>query len=691
VKYKWTLPPCPEAAVEALRYRGLDEVTARVCAARGYEDIGQVQADFGGGEALHDPFLLPDMDKAVRRIEQALRGGERIAVYGDYDVDGITATCLLTDCLRSRGGDVVTYIPSRDGEGYGLNTNALKRLREQGCSLVVTVDCGVTALSEAVFARELGLSLVVTDHHECRDSLPDCEAVVNPMRPDSQYPFPHLAGVGVAFKLCCALEGQPTPEWAARRAELAAIGTVADVMPLRGENRTLCKLGLKALERTRSPGLRALIRAGGIREKRLTASVLGYQLAPRINAAGRMGSAATAVELFLAKDDAEATLRAEELCRLNTLRQQAEQEIFAQALRQTDALRGDGGELPGALVLGGEGWPSGVVGIVASKLVERYKRPVFLISLEGELGKGSARSVPGLHLAQTLQECAPLLLNYGGHALAAGFTLERASVEAFHTRVEELTSAVFAAPLPAPELRLDAAVRPGMLTMASARALAMLEPYGAENPQPLLLLEGAELAQVQPIGGGRHLKLRLECEGTAFSAVCFGTDPESLGYAEGDVVDAAFALEINRFRDEESLQLQIRDLRLNESDRTREETEAALYRAFADGAPLSGEQRAALRPSRDEIAALWRYGKAGASGARPFLCRGAFRAAGLAPALHRGLVALDVLEEMGLLDTGCEDGVYCIKTRGVQGKVDLAASEILRKLTPPKESDAANS
>ena len=383
---------------------GIPALCAKVLAARGWSDPEAARRFLFEEIPLRDPMEMADMDRAAARLRRALDGGETIAVYGDYDVDGITATCLMTDFLRSEGGTVLPYIPNRLEEGYGLNRGAVEQLAARGASLVVTVDCGITAVDEAAVAAALGVDVVITDHHECKDTLPAAAAVVDPHRSDCPYPFKSLAGVGVALKVCMALAGPARrEELLDRYADLCALGTVADVMELTDENRTIVRRGLTALSRTLRPGLRALLREAGAEGRALSSISIGYTLAPRINAAGRMGRAEVAEALLLTDDPARAEALARELCELNRERQELEALIFAQCDLLVDAL--PAGERD-ALVLAGNTWHQGVVGIVASRLTEKYAVPTFMICIQEGRGKGSCRSYGGLNLFTLLEGCA---------------------------------------------------------------------------------------------------------------------------------------------------------------------------------------------------------------------------------------------------------------------------------------------
>ncbi len=685
MKYKkWKLASPDQAAVSALAEAGLPVLAALVLCARGLSEPGAAQAFLaGGGVPLHDPFLMRDMDRAAGRVERAIKNGERIAVYGDYDVDGITSTCLLTQFLQERGAQVVPYIPDRLEEGYGLNREAVEALHAQGVRLIVTVDCGITALEETAYAMGLGVDVVITDHHECKGDLPSATAVVDPHRPDCAYPFPGLAGVGVALKLALALtpEGRREEVFAAY-ADLAAVGTVADVMPLTGENRTIVRQGLSLLARSPRPGLRALLREAGSGggEKALTSTCVGFTLAPRINAAGRMGRAGLAAELLLTQDAVRADALSRELCELNRERQRIEGEIFSECLDTLDR------EYAGprrSIVLAGEGWHQGVVGIVASRLAERYSCPAFMICLQDGRGKGSCRSFGGFNLFKALESCADLLEGFGGHALAAGFTIQAGNIDAFRARIGRCVEAWNGGVPLVSSLEVDAELPdPRLLTLEEVSGLSLLEPCGAANPKPVFSLSGCTVAGMCEVGGGRHLKLRLTQRGCSLEAIFFSTAAAQAGVAPGDRVDVAFTPQINEFRGNRTVQLQLCDLR---PASTRMEAEQALYDRMHRGEVLSAQEAAALIPSREEFAAVWRYlngharlGRVEDTARR--LARNVSRCYGIRETVMRTLVCLEVLDERGLIQVERSTDHLCIDLHPVEGKVDLEDSVLMRRL-----------
>ncbi|MDR1669210.1 MAG: single-stranded-DNA-specific exonuclease RecJ [Oscillospiraceae bacterium] len=528
----------PGAALEA---EGYGPLAARMLARRGLETPEDVKAFCKmGPEGLHDPFLLPDMQKAVERIKLAASRSETVAVYGDYDADGVTATCVMVRALRAWGVTCLWIIPDRERDGYGLRRQTVEELYHKGTTLLITVDTGVTAFEEVQAARQLGMDVIITDHHECRENLPDAVAVINPHRADSAYPFTGLAGVGVAFKLVCAVERQ----WRSpliRFADLVALGTIADIMPVTGENRLLITQGLRAMGM--NPGLRALMKETEVNPA--TADKVAYTLVPRINAAGRVGRADTALELLLTDDPAEAGELARTLCELNLLRQAKENDITQEALATVEL------SAP-ALVAMGENWPVGVTGIVAAKLTERYERPAFVLSLEGETARGSARSSRGVHLVDLLAGLSHLLEAYGGHEGAAGFTLRRDMAETFRQAV------IRSCGTPRETvLEIDAEVQPKWLGTENILELENYAPFGAGFSPPLFCISGIRAVSVTPIGGGKHLRVIFERGDIRLNAVMFNRN----AIPDAPLLDIAFRAEINRFRGNAQPQLRLIDVR----------------------------------------------------------------------------------------------------------------------------------
>ena len=602
---RWTGGDYDEAAAGRLRAAGYPALLSAVLAAREVSTPEESAVFLERERSLsHSPMLMKDMDKAVERISRALAAGEKMAVFGDYDVDGITATVLLVDYLRSRGADCAKYIPRRIEDGYGLGRDALRLLREKGVTLVITVDCGITGVEEARFAREIGMDLVITDHHECKDVLPCAAAVVDPRRPDCPYPFKHLAGVGVALKLVLALGEQREEALFARYCALAAVGTVADVMQMTGENRTIVHRGLESIGSTDFLGLQALLRETGLADRDVSSVQIGFVLAPRINAAGRMGEAELAADLLLTNDPARAECLARELCGLNRERQAVEQEIFAQAVEQIEYL--PAGERS-ALVLSSEVWHQGVVGIVASRLSEKYSCPSFMIHLQNGMGKGSCRSYGGFNLFAALESCSDLLVDFGGHELAAGFNIREEDIPAFRRRMNHCVCDYCNGETPVSSLEVDVTIRdPSCITLEEMEQLDRLEPYGAGNNRPVFALMGAKVESLQNVGQNRHLKLRLSKGPYHFDAIFFSATAGECGAAAGMRVDAAFHLQVNEFRGVSSVQLQLVDLRPAVLPSVRERECLELVERLTAGGTVTVREAARLLPEREQFAALWR-------------------------------------------------------------------------------------
>ena len=682
VKYGiWNVGEPEMGAVNALVGGGYTPLTAMVLAARGMEGPAQAQGYLSCDCPLPDPFLMTDMALAAGRVGLAMENGEKIAVFGDYDVDGITATCLLTDFLRRHGADVVSYIPGRLEEGYGLNPIALHQLSREGVKLIVTVDCGITAIAEAELCQELGMDLVITDHHECKESLPRAVAVVDPHRPDGGYPHKTLSGVGVAFKLAAALCGSQE-EVLAEYADMVCLGTVADVMVLQGENRVFVDRGLKSLANTRRPGLAALMAETGCDPKTVSASSIGYMLAPRINAAGRMGKIDLAVELFLTEDPQKGLELARALCDLNRQRQAVESEIYRQALEMLPP-----GEAPAAIVLADETWHQGVVGIVASRIAEEFSCPAFLICLDGDRGKASSRSHGGFNLFSSLTALAPLLESYGGHELAAGFTITRGNIPEFRRQICALAADYYSDDTPRTSLDIDCAVPPELLSISGIDSLNALEPCGNGCPKPVLMTQDMTIERINLVGGGRHMRLRLRCGRVGLNAIYFSATPETASIQPGDLVDVAYTPQVNEFRGERSVQLNVLDIR--PSCRAECSPAISAYRALqADR--LTREGAAKLLPQRQTLAMVWKYLAANPGGtiveSPVCLCRKIVRWSGQPMALGQLLTCLDIFRDVGLLTVQRARNDLVIRLTPGQEKADLNESQTLRRLQKAKES-----
>ena len=680
MKYReWRVAPDHPQVSEALEEEGVPPLLARILAARGVADAEEgLRILNPREEPLWDPMLLRDMDRAVARLALARERDELVAVYGDYDVDGITSTCLLTEYLTDAGYRVIPYIPSRLDEGYGLNREAITSLAGQGVTLIITVDCGITAVEEVAFAAGLRVDVVVTDHHACKEELPDAAAVVDPHRPDCPYPFKGLAGVGVALKLALADAGPGGKERVLEEfCDLAAVGTVADVMPMEGENRAIVSLGLEKLNPPRRTGLAALIREAGMGDRAINTVSVGYTLAPRINASGRLGRAEVAAELLLCRDPGRAEELAKELCALNWERQSIESEIFTQCVQRLEQE-----PQKGAIVLADSRWHQGVVGIVASRLAERYGCPAFMICLDGGIGKGSCRSWAGINLFRLLTDCTPLLESFGGHALAAGFTVREENILALAEALRRGILDQEGEELPS-VLEADAAVTPPALTVEAVEALELLEPCGAGNPRPVLVLTGAQVQSMAQVGRGRHLKMRVESRGSLLDAIYFSADGAELGLTPGCRVDIAFCPQINEFRGNRTVQLQVVDLRAAPS---RAQLEQEIYERFSRGGDLTPEEARFLLPERREFANLWRWLERQADAGAEIedtlsrIVRGSAGHRGRREAPARVLVCLRVFEERGLIRMQEQADRYRITLCRTEQKVDLESSGLMIRL-----------
>lgn len=645
-------------------------------------------------EYLYDPFLLTDMNRAASRVKQAIEREELIVIYGDYDADGVTATTVLYSYLRSRGAMVDYFIPDRFRDGYGMNVRAIRELKDKGCSLIVTVDNGITAVEPAALAAELGMELVITDHHEPHGPLPQAYAIVNPHREDDRYPFKELAGVGVAFKLICAIEllrdpeGDSLRELCTEQLDLVAVGTVADVMPLTRENRLIVRMGLHQLQKTVHPGLSALMEQASA-NKRVSASTVSFTLAPRINAAGRLGSAMRAVELLLAESCVEASAIAAELCDFNRERQNEESGIFSAAQSRMEALDA---EQDAIFVLDHDDWHPGVIGIAASRITERYGRPTFLITYDGDVGKGSARSVTGVNLMSLLAECADLLIQYGGHEMAAGLTIMRDRVPEFRRRICAAAKRAFPDGMPIQVTTADCEITLQDVTLAQIEQLSVLEPCGAGNSQPMFLLCSVEICEMVPLSGGKHTRLQIRRDGAVYTAMYFGVPTDRLDYLPGDTVDMLVQMDLNEWNGRTMPQLLVRDM-----DRclaVREELERA---EDAVSRFLSGEEDAIppeTLPVRADFARVYRYLRHAAEGdvchTTVHMLNGALYGGSesgwrqcqliLRVFASTGLLTIET-EEAGIADTGTSRGArLCIRIAEQTERVDLEDDALYRQM-----------
>lgn len=669
----WNLIPYDkERAVQLARECGVDDFAVLLLLSRGIDTAEKINAFLSGGTGeLSSPYLLKDMDYAVNRIRTALDNDEKILVYGDYDADGVTATALLYSYLETLGANVSHYIPSRINEGYGLSLAAAERIADEGYQLVITVDNGIAAIEEAQIFKKRGVDLIVTDHHKVGPVLPEAVAVVDPHREDDFSPEKDLAGVGVALKLAAALDDGDYSAVLADFADIVTIGTIADIVPLRGENRIIVTEGLTALENCNRPGLYALLDALGFTDKQLSASNVAFGIAPRINAAGRMNSADIALELLLTEDEEEAVRLTETINEANASRQNVETEMSEQVEKYFD--EHPERRLDRVVVAAGKNWHPGIIGIVASRLVEKYGRPSIVISIdENGVCRGSGRSIEGFSLYEALSAVSGELIQFGGHTLAAGFSVKEENIDNFIKKINEYASGceeVY------PTIDIDCRLNPGNVTVDILDSLSLLEPFGAKNPAPVFGLFGMTLTGVRPIGNNKHLRLTFSRGQAVITAVWFGHTAKELPYNEGDVVDIAVRIERNEYMGEVRLSIQIKDIRPSGTNENGFFVSSALYRSFIAGDKLSAEQKAAICPDRELISGIYRYIREKRSFAysTEILCWRLGVDASRSGAVKAGLEAL---KETGILQES--NGEYTLTD--FTGKADLAGSSLLSSL-----------
>lgn len=643
---------------------------------RGLDDAAQVEAFLGEGAPLTDPFLLKDMDRAAERIARAIDGMEKIAVYGDYDADGITSTAMVYSYLETRGADVMYYIPQREGEGYGMNVGAVEYLASLGVSLIITVDNGISSVQEVARAGELGMDVVITDHHRPQETLPPATAVVDAYRADDESPYKHFSGAGIAFKLLMALEEGTgdTEDLLEAYGDLAAIGTIGDVVPLTGENRTLIRAGLRLLSESDRPGVRALLRDSGFTGRSLTATNVAFTLVPRINATGRMGSPDRAVRLLISGYDEETAALSADICADNEERRRVEASISEAAFADIEA-RGLLNDR--VIVVDGEDWHHGVIGIVASRITDRYGKPCIVLSRGETEAKGSGRSVEGFSLFEAVCACGDLLIKYGGHPMAAGVTLQTDKIEQFRAAINAYAAKRFPQ-MPAQTVTLDCRLNPAALSVSMVESLARLEPFGNGNPQPVFGLYNMTLDDISAVGGGNHLRLTLEKNGAVMTAMRFNTKPEEFVYQRGDRLDLAVQLEAREYRGQPSLTVIVRDIKPAAFDTGKNIAALASYASRQRGEPLTQADKARLCPDRAYLAAAYRALRA-LDGKPMDLIR---LTAQLGPESTLGKLrtALDVFEERGLVHSTLQGDRVTAQIMETSGKVDITQSPVLSAL-----------
>lgn len=562
---KWLLKDFDkECVVDISKKLRISPITSIILYNRGIRDEKSIReflnADLG---SLHDPFLLKDMDRAVERINVAKENNEKITIYGDYDVDGITSIAVLYKQLSLLGFNVDYYVPDRMQEGYGVNREALDKIKARGTGLIITVDTGITAVDETEYARELGMDIIITDHHECKEDIPGAYAAIDPKRKDCAYPFKNLAGVGVAFKLIQALDQScDINALTDRYADLVCLGTVADISPLVDENRILVREGLKRFDSTENIGLKALIDVSTNSAKAITTSTIGYVIAPRINASGRLGCASRSVEMFLTDDKEKAYELADDLCRENTVRQQTEQQMFKEALEYIEAhpeMKDDK-----VLVIPHENWHHGIVGIVSSKITEKFYKPSILFAIDGEEAKGSGRSISGYNLFEALENSSELLEKFGGHELAAGLSIKTEKIDEFRKKINSYEPENLFKDSMVPTVPIDAVIKVSYISLDTVDDINRLQPFGVENPTPIFAVKNIKVHRISVMSEGRHLRMTLYKDGKFLDAVGFGMGEYFNYLKEGDFVDVAFGIDINDYKGFQNVQLILKDIKMTE-------------------------------------------------------------------------------------------------------------------------------
>ncbi len=659
-----------DLAAQVAESHSLDPFVSLILVSRAITDYEDVEEFFEPDFCFCDPYLITDMDKAVERIEKAINENERICVYGDYDADGVTSTALMYSYLSSHGADVMYYIPDRITEGYGMNCSAVDKLREWGVKLIVTVDNGISAIEEISYAKTLGIDCIVTDHHKVGDALPDAVAVVDPHREDCNLHFKDWAGVGVAFKVVCALEKGDYSEILNDYADIIAIGTVADVVDLKDENRAIVKYGVAKINSNPCNGVNALRQIAGVSDKPLGAVGVTYSLAPRINAAGRIESAETALKLLICDDLKDALSLAEQVDICNRKRHDFEDEIMKAAVAHIES--NEQLKYSKVIVVCGENWHHGVIGIVAARITEKYGRPSIVITFEGDEGTGSARSIDGFSVYDAIKSQEKLLTHFGGHTMAAGLGIKRENVEEFFVKINEYAETVENI---VPTLTLDCKLNPAYINAALVESLETLEPFGAGNPQPLFGIFGVRISAIHPVGEGKHLRLNFSKANTQFTAMKFGSTLNDFPYREGDIVDLAVRIERNEFRGEVKAGVQIRDIRFSGVEEDKLFKSMGLYEKYKRCEPLNSHEARFLTPSREFLLGVFNFLKSynvWSFDIETMLVR----AKCPVEKYCTMQVSVDVLCELGLIRRESEKLIF----DGNGKKADLSESQILKKL-----------
>lgn len=668
---KWTLAHIDkDTAADIAETHSLDPFTALILTSRGITEYEDVEEFFDSDFAFCDSYLIRDMDKAVERINKAIENYEKICVFGDYDADGVTSTALMYSYLRSVGADVTYYIPDRITEGYGMNADAVKKIADSGARLIVTVDNGISSAEEVELAKSLGVDVVITDHHKPSETLPNAAAVVDPYREDDNLSFRDWAGVGVAFKVVSALNDGDCMDILSRYADIIAVGTIADVVDLTDENRAIVRYGVAKINSDPCFGIDALKQISGVGDKYISSVGVTYSLAPRINAAGRMASAETALKLLLSEDEDTAFSLAKEVDECNRERHTVENEITESAVSHIES--DEKLKYARVIVICGEGWHHGVIGIVAARITEKYGRPTIVITFDGDEGTGSARSIDGFSIYDAIKSCGEILTHFGGHTMAAGLGIKKADINEFFNRINVYAQSVSSV---VPELLINCKLNPAYINGDLLTSLSALEPYGAGNTQPVFGIYGATLTEIKPVSEGRHLRLTFSKSGAYVTAMKFSTTAEDFPYCKGDTLDLAVRIDKNEYRGETKPSVLIKDMRFSGTDDEKLFGSMSLYEKFKRGEALSPKEAKFITPSREFLLAVYSFIKK--QGLWKFDTETLLKRTGC-PVQNFCIMqtAIDILRELNLLKK--TDGKIIFN--GENKKTELNSSKILNRL-----------
>ncbi|MBE6700821.1 MAG: single-stranded-DNA-specific exonuclease RecJ [Ruminococcaceae bacterium] len=712
LKKEWIVKEHPkEKVLEISRKLNISSTLAKLLISRNYTTPDDADVFLNKGiESFHSPFLMKDMEKGAKILIDAVSRNEKILIWGDYDVDGVTSVTVLLKYIQSIGGNCEYYIPKRSDDGYGLNDRVIKEYADKGVKLLITVDSGITACNEIDHAKALGMRVVVTDHHECRSQLPLANAVINPERPDCEYPFKELAGVGVVFKFICATEmifNNVTHFDALKKlidlyAEFVAIGTIADVMPIIDENRLIVSKGLNSIEHTKNLGLMALVEESGIeysgKNKKISSTTIGFVLAPRINAAGRMETSDIAVELFLTESREEAARLATRLGEINKERQSLENESLLSALSKLPEQCDIGKDK--VIILEDDNWHHGIIGIVASRITEKYNLPSVLISFKNEIvgsdpevGKGSARSIKGMNLVKALASCGDLLEKFGGHELAAGLSVRRSNLPELRRRINEYAENSFSESDLVKTLDVDCELSPKELNLKLANDISRLEPFGLSNPVPMFCTNDMKIVSIVSIGDGKHTKLFLEKHNTVHVALMFGTPVATFPFVEGDYIDVAFNVDVNNFKNQITTQMIVRDIRPSKITRNVLEQHLIKYKNMMNDANYLVNVQDI--PNRNDFAQIYTCLKGYLDSVKsnfdtvdlyiPYLLKMVNKKYASTLPLYKALIVMEVLSESGLINASVSGSpeyrmIHTTLCKNSEGKIILENTPTIRKL-----------